>query len=132
MSPMYGGPSSAPWRLYNCLSRVLEHLGVWFSCFCRFFLHGLDLPCSYMSSSLSLFGLPHLILVLVHKSLQLFPSVTKWRFHGDSWGIHQSNYSGRPLRTPYSLLLEVLAGVQHLFFLWTNFNSLLREILTFS
>ena len=44
-------------------------------------------------------------------SLQLFPSVTEWRFSDHNWGSSQSDYRRWPVQVTYPLLLGVLAGI---------------------
>lgn len=46
-----------PWRLHGCRYRVHEFPQVYFTCLFRFSHHDIELPCSYIPSSLSSTGL---------------------------------------------------------------------------
>lgn len=100
-------------RYYSSMYCYMDLLfySAWFSYFCKFLHHYLDLPWLYIPSSLSLIGFPNLSLVLGYGSLHLVLSVAGCQLCDDSWGIHHSYYRGSPLRAPTPLLLGVLPGV---------------------
>lgn len=83
----------------------------WLSCHCRFSLNNLDLPCSFIPSSLSITRILEFSLVFGCGALHLVPLITGWSFYDDSWCIHQSDYRVRSIQAPSPLLLEVWAWV---------------------
>ena len=78
---------------------------------CRFVLHDLDIPCSYILSSLSLTGFLELSQVLGYGSLQLVPPITEGSLYDDSLGVYQSDGRGKPVQAPSQLLLGFLTEV---------------------